>query len=248
MADANRTRLSVNGISFIEKSPVEKDGTIRDDEIAYEKLVDFDCFTGTGTALISAGIIEEHMLPGQPDRGEKTSVIDGGDSEKWAAGYIEITRKDGRLFEVKAGVSRMENDRRQQAQRRLLQAEQAAKKLEAAQQREALELSELPRTHQQYRENCVKTLRAHLNIVRDTAIAANKFSGFHFDSDALRAFDKAAIELLKTLYRGGTVFDPATQERRIVDIRSQSSKVNMPLQNFLQSVTARTDGEEEPTN
>jgi hypothetical protein len=248
MADANRTRLSVNGISFIEKPPEEKGGTIRDDEIVYEKLADCDSYTGTATALISAAIIEEHMLPGQPNRGKKISVIDAPDGQKWAAGYIEITRKDRRLFEVRVGISRKENDRSQQAQHRLLQAEQAAKKLEAAQQREALELSELPRTHQQYRENCMKTLRAHLNIVRDTAIAANKFSGFHFDSDALRAFDKAAIELLKTLYRGGTVFDPAVQERRIVEIRSQSSKVNMPLQNFLQSVTAKTGGAEESTN
>jgi hypothetical protein len=248
MADANRTRSTVNGIAFVDIPPEGKEGTIRDDQIAHEKHLDCDSYTGTASALLSARIIEKHMLPGQPHRGKTIAVIEGPDGEKWGPGYMEIKRKNARLFEVKAGISREESERRQQAQHRLLQAGKAAQKLEAAQQREALELSELPRSHQQYRESAVKALRAHLNIVRDTAIAPNKFSGFHFDGEALRAFDNAVNDLLKTLYRGGTIFNPVVQERRIVEIRSQSSKVNMPLQNFLQNVTAQTGGEEESTS
>jgi hypothetical protein len=247
MADANRTRSSVNGIIIIE-APEGERGTLRDDEIAYQKLLNCDSFAGTATALIAVGIIEEHMLPGQPNRGKKIAVIEGSEGERWAPGYIEITRIDARLFEARVGVASEESERRHQAQESLLQADRAAKQLLAAQQREALELSELPRSHQQYRESCVKTLRAHLDIVRHTAIAANKFSGFCFDADALRAFDQAATELLKTLYRGSTLFDAARQERRIVEIKSQSSKLNMPLQNFLQSVTAQTGGAEESAN
>jgi hypothetical protein len=244
MADANRTRSTVNGITFIDTSLEGEEGTIRDDQVAHEKLPDCDSYTGTAAALISAGIIEEHMLPGQPHRGKKIAVIEGPDGEKWAPGYVEIARKNARLFEVKAGISVEECDRRHM----LLQDEQAAQKFEAAQQREALELSELPRSHQHYRESCMKTLRAHLSIVRDTAIAPNKFSGFHFDSETLRAFDSAVNELLKTLYRGGTILDQAAQERRVVEIRSESSKANMPLQNFLQNITAQTGGAEEPTS
>jgi hypothetical protein len=81
--------------------------------------------------------------------------------------------------------------------------------------------------------------------VRDTAIAANKYSGFCFDNEALRAFDKAAQELVTTLVRGGTLFNAAVQERRMVEIRSQSSRANVPLQNFLMNITAQTDGAEE---
>lgn len=248
MADANRTRSSINGIIIIEVPPEGKGGTLRDDEIAYQKLLNCDSFAGTATALIRAGIIEEHMLPGQPNRGKKIAMIEGSEGERWTPGYIEIIRIDARLFEVRVGIAGEESERRLQMQERLLQADRAARQLVAAQQREALELSELPTSHQQYRESCVKTLRAHLSIVRDTAIAANKFSGFCFDADALRAFDHAATELLKTLYRGGTLFDPAAQERRIVEIKSQSSKLNMPLQKFLQSVTAQTGGAEESAN
>lgn len=248
MADANRIISTMNGIVFIDPSTQGDDQTITDDQIVYQKLPNCDSYAGTATALIRAGIVEQHMFPGQPNRGKAFVVIEGPDGEKWEAGYIEITRKDARVFEVRAGISSEESERRRQAQHRLLQVEQAAKKLAAAQQREVLELSELPRSHQHYRESCVKILRAHLNIVRDTAVAPNKFSGFHFDSEALRAFDEAASALIKTLYRGGTVFRPAVQERRIVEIKSQSSKVNLPLQDFLQNLTARTGGEEEPTN
>jgi hypothetical protein len=248
MADANRTRSSVNGIIIIEVPPEGKGGMLRDDEIAYQKLLNCDSFAGTATALIGAGIVEEHMLPGQPNRGRNIVVIEGSGGVRWAAGYTEITRIDACRFEVRVGIAGEESERRRHAHERTLQADRAAKQLAAAQQREALELSELPRSHQQYRESCVKTLRAHLNIVRDTAIAANKFSGFCFDADALRAFDQAATELLKTLYRGSTLFDPAAQDRRIVDIKSQSSKLNMPLQNFLQNVTAQTGGAEESAN
>lgn len=179
------------------------------------------------------------MLPGQPQRGKTTTLITAPGGKKRGAGYIEITRKNARIFEVKVGISEQESACRQAAWSRLLEADQAAKKLQAAKQREAVELSELPRSHEQYRNGCVKTLEAHLNIVRDTAIAANKYSGFHFDAKALHAFDKAAKELVKTLVQGRTLFDPAVQERRIIEIKSQSSKADMPLQNFLLNVMAQ---------
>lgn len=241
MADANRKTSSAHGITFVEKSPRAKGERwkLGDDEIAYAELPDCDTYAGTAAALIRAGIVEEHMLPGQPNRGKNAAIIVAPDGKKHGPGYIEIYRKNARLFEVKVGISDEENARRQQARDRLLKAEQAAKKLHAAQQREALELSELPRSHAQYRSSCVKTLQAHINIVRDTAIAANRYSGFHFDVDALRAFDKAAEELVNTLVHGGTLFKAAVQERRIIEIKAQSSKANMPLQNFLLSVTAR---------
>jgi predicted DNA binding CopG/RHH family protein len=241
MADANRKTSPIHGITFIER-PLRAKGErwkLGDNEIAYEKLSDCDMYAGTAAALISAGIIEEHMLPGQPNRGKRTAIILTPDGKKQGREYIEITLKNSRLFEVKVGVSEQESARRQAARERLLEADKAAKKLQAARQREALELSELPRSHEQYRNGCVKTLEAHLNIVRDTAIAANKYSGFYFDANALHAFDKAAKELVKTLVQGHTRFNPAIQERRIIEIKSQSSKADMPLQNFLMNVMAQ---------
>jgi hypothetical protein len=244
MADAHGVRIVINGITLIDKHSEGTNGILHDDQIACEKLPEWDVFEGPALALIRAGIVEEHMLPGQPNRGKDLVVIEGRDGEKWATGYIEIVRKGERWFQVKVAIDPEEGGRRRQAEHRRLQAEEAAKKLAAAQEREALELAELPRTHRQYRESCLKTLRAHLNIVRDTAVAPNRFSGFCFNETALRAFDKAATELLKTLEHGGTLFDPAAQERRVIEIRSQSSRVNMPLQDFLQKVGVQMDGTE----
>lgn len=241
MADANRKTSPVPGIRIIERPPRAKGERwkLGEDEIAVEKLLDCDVYAGTAAALISAGIVEEHMLPGQPNRGKRKVTVVAPDGKKQGPQYIEISVKNSRLLEVKVGVTEQERARRQAARERSLEADKAAKKLQAARQREALELSELPRSHEEYRNGCVKTLEAHLNIVRETAIAANKYSGFHFDANALHAFDKAAKELVRILAQGRTLFDPAVQERRIIEIKSQSSKADMPLQNFLLNLMTR---------
>ncbi len=236
MADASRMMLSLSGIGSIKKS---KHGELRDDEVAYEKLPEFDRYLGTAIALISAGIIEEHMLPGQPNRGKASVTVAGPD------GFIVITRENDRLFAVQVSISAEEIARRAESERQL-KANKATQELQAALEREAKELSALPRSRERYREDCVKTLKAHLKIVRDTAIVANKYSGFHFDSRAVRAFDDAAMQLLKTVLYGEIVFDVTVQERRIVEIRSPGSKVNLPLQNFLQNITVRNDDKQQP--
>ncbi|MDB5795760.1 MAG: hypothetical protein JWR25_2139, partial [Noviherbaspirillum sp.] len=175
-----------------------------------------------------------------------TTVAVGPSGEKWEQGYIEITAKSDCLLEVKAGISEVERTRRKAAWEARAQSERQSAALRTAKQREALELLELPRSHQQYKNGCVRALRAHLNIVRNTVIAANKYSGFHFDGDALRAFDRAAEELVKTVLHGDSRFVPAMQERRISEIKSQSARADMRFQNFLQHVTACTDDTQNP--
>lgn len=235
MADANRMRLSLRGIGFIKSKHEE----LRDDEVAYERLPEFDRYIGTATALISAGIIEEHMLPGQPNRGKAAVTVAGPD------GFIVITRESDRLFAVRLSISVEEIARRAEHEKQL-KADKAAQELQTALAHEAKELSALPRSREHYRDDCVKTLKAHLKIVRDTAIVANKYSGFHFDSRAVRAFDDAAMQLIKTVLHGEIVFDVATQERRLVEIRSPGSKANLPLQNFLQNIIAHNDDKQQP--
>jgi hypothetical protein len=235
MADANRMTLSLRGIGSIKN----KHGELRDDEVAYEKLPEYDRYTGTATALISAGIVEEHMLPGQPDRAIASVTVAGPE------GFIVIARESDRLFTVQVSISAEEIASRAEREKRL-KTDKAAQELQAALAREAKELSALPRSRERYRDDCVRTLKAHLRIVRDTAIVANKHSGFHFDSRTVRAFDDAAMQLLKTVLHGEIVFDAAVQERRIVEIRSPGSKANLPLQNFLQDITSRNDNKQQP--
>lgn len=240
MADANRIRPAVRGLGFTEKQPHEKRALRApgENEIVYEKLVDGDRYIGTVEALANAGMIPGHFLAAGEGRGDASLTVTAQTGSTPDQSFIGIAGKDARLFEVRIGISKEESGRREGARQKRLQAENAAKELEVALEREARELSALPRSHEQYRNHCVRTLQAHIKIVRDTAIIANKYSGFHFDTLAVRAFDEATKQLLKTLQYGGTVFDAGTQERRIIDIKVPSSKANQPLQDFLQSVTS----------
>jgi hypothetical protein len=247
MADANHNPLPLRGIGCNRKADAHaKEASLTGNHITHEQAQHYDAYIGTAEALAGAGIVDARLTSARPDRSGVTIVVVGPSGEKWGEGYIEISVKSGCLLEVKAGIPEAERVRRQQAWEARMQADQASATLRTAQQRAALELLELPRSHEQYRNGCVRTLRAHLNIVRNTAIAMNKYSGFHFDDDALRDFDRAAEQLAGTLLRGGIKFVAAVQEQRISEIMSQSSRADMTFQNFLQHLTARADGSQDP--
>jgi hypothetical protein len=250
MADANHNQLPPRGIAFEKKAWSSEEAWLKDDHVLHEQSLLCDTYIGTADALAKTGVFDVQLISARPHRSGTTRVVVGPSGEKWGQGYVEITVTSGRMLEVKIGISEPERARRKDAWEIRSQADQASAALRMAQQREALELLELPRSHGEYRNGCVKTLRAHLNIVRNTVIAVNKYSGFHFDGDAVRAFDRATEELVKTVLRGGIRFVPIVQEQRIAEIKSQSSRVDMPFQNFLQHVThvtARTDGTEDPS-
>jgi len=69
-----------------------------------------DFFTGVAADLVAAGVVEEHMLPGQPGR-NKTSVTLGrrGDPDD-----IQIRRLSKKRFKVRKGIPAEERRRRRE--------------------------------------------------------------------------------------------------------------------------------------
>jgi hypothetical protein len=247
MADANNNHLPLRGITFVRKAcEGTQTPSANHDQISCEQSVFYDSYIGSADALLKAGVVDARLLSERIYNTGATMVAVGPSGEKWEQGYIEITARSDCLLEIKAGISELERTRRKAAWEARAQSERESAALRTAKQLEALELLELPRSHQQYKDDCVRALRAHLNIVRNTVIAANKYSGFHFDGDALRVFDRAVEELVKTVLHGDSRFVPAMQERRISEIKSQSARADMRFQNFLQYVTACTDDTRNP--
>lgn len=80
-----------------------------------------DVYTGTAAALIKAGIVEEHMLPGQPGR-NKTCVTFKGPPGlgRYGEGYVQIKRH-GSKFSVRKCVSAEETARRMAEQETIAQ-------------------------------------------------------------------------------------------------------------------------------
>jgi hypothetical protein len=80
----------------------------RSDEVRKTEYSWKDVYTGTAVALIKAGVVEEHMLPGQPGR-NKTSVTFNGKSD---ADYMQIARRGPNVFIVRKGIGEEEHKRR----------------------------------------------------------------------------------------------------------------------------------------
>lgn len=103
----------------------------------------FDVFVGSADDLISAGIIERHMLPGQPGR-NRTSVTINGDNGGWYRlvnrgnpGYIRIALRSKNTLRVVKGISLKER------KRRLLEEEKREQQREKARQQEKSKLEDL---------------------------------------------------------------------------------------------------------
>jgi hypothetical protein len=119
MANANDIASPAVPAIIVEIDP---DGDIppqlSDSVVAYKKLPWWDFYKGTAAALISAGIIEEHMLPGQPNR-PKTSVrILGPIGKKRGLGHLYVIKSGARLYRVCKGICKQEEERRVEEENR----------------------------------------------------------------------------------------------------------------------------------
>jgi hypothetical protein len=77
-----------------------------------------DLYTGTALALIQAGVIEEHQLPGMPGCGKCTTTFDSDGkilqrgSTDWCQAGFKVVRKYGKKFSVNCIVTDEEKARR----------------------------------------------------------------------------------------------------------------------------------------
>lgn len=86
------------------------------DEVRKTECYWGDYYQGTAEALVNAGLVEMHMLPGQPGRNKVSITFDRRRDE--VEGISKIT-KQGRIYTVFVRVSKEERDRRE-AQQALL--------------------------------------------------------------------------------------------------------------------------------
>jgi len=75
----------------------------------------FNKWTGSAEQLISAGVIERHMLPGEPGRNKTCVTIGGGRNQhaKFDENYVQILKQGKNKFRVKKGISKDEKRQRE---------------------------------------------------------------------------------------------------------------------------------------
>lgn len=72
-----------------------------------------DRWAGTADQLVEAGVVEKHMLPGQPGR-NKSSVTFGKKGNGYGPDYVQIQRRGRYLFTVRKGISEEEEQLRKE--------------------------------------------------------------------------------------------------------------------------------------
>lgn len=100
------------------------------DEVEKRSQICSDTYIGTAAALIAAGIVEEHVLPGQPGRNKMSVTFQGEERGRCRPGWLQIKRVRSKKFEVIVGVSLEERERRKAAEdaRRKTEQQQLAAK------------------------------------------------------------------------------------------------------------------------
>lgn len=111
--------------------------------VRQEKEWWYDRYFGTADALIRAGIVEERMLPGQPDRNKVCVTLNGKRGQQAGGpGYIQIRRTGKNRFVVTKGLDQAERERRKAEQEAKEEAGRAAQDEKA--RRDALPLYDAP--------------------------------------------------------------------------------------------------------
>lgn len=111
--------------------------------VRQEKKCRYDRYFGTADALIQAGIVEEHMLPGQPGRNKVCVTLNGKRGQQAGGpGYIQIQRTGKNRFVVTKGLDQAEQERRTAERDAKEEAERAAREEKA--RRDALPLYDAP--------------------------------------------------------------------------------------------------------
>jgi hypothetical protein len=171
----------------------------------------YDRYLGTAAALVREGILRAEQLPGQPGQPKTRASFDAagrsrrGLRDAWSApGAVTIYRLKPDWFQVHVVVSSEE-----QARRRALPGAGDLQRRERAQR----ELDELPRSAQQYREQCSARVASWLESCRQ--IFDSRSGGFAASQDALAAFDEAALLMIEAARRAPVGFSEQSRHECI---------------------------------
>lgn len=174
-------------------------------------------YTGTAKALLSVGLIEEHMLPGRPGR-NKTSVTLPPSS--WGIGFIDrirVVKRTENIFVVYASIRREEANRRWEI--RMAESEAERQKEQA----------------DKFKEKATQTLSFALRVARDQLITED---GYCFDDETLCAFEQAAEEFMDLLKNGEILLACQTTAMEPIPTKSHKPQSDLQLQRFLKNVTS----------
>jgi hypothetical protein len=215
MANPNAKTSPTPTVTFVEMDSWDH-RTIRglkENEIGRYRTPYADMYFGTSAALIAAGLVEEHMLPGQPNRNKVSQSFPSQDGRKWGIGYLQIFKQNSRIFQLRKGISKDEERRRIAAAGRARQAKE----------------------DKQFREAVLESFHLHLGIVRMKLV--NK-QGYGYDDETLGEFERVAEQLEDVLRDGDIAHGLEDEDLADVEENAPACKADASLQSFLKSVTS----------
>lgn len=198
------------GVHFIPRVRWQRLG---DQEIAREEFPWGLMLWGTADALVDAGLVQRELLPGQPGQNRFSCTI----GERGTPGAISVMKRSARIFQLSLPFS--EEERR----RKRAEVEKSSANTAKTTERTERELASIPRTAQQYKNDCAEHLNRFIKVVRQVNLTRNKFSGFQLSESTLRKFDAAVDRLLDLILDGDTWFDSRLQDQVIASAKAGSS-------------------------
>jgi hypothetical protein len=196
------------------------------DGLKVERTPWHDCYNGTKTALINAGLLEDGMFPGDPDRG-KTMVTykpDGTAARQGSSARkgLQVCRRGRSVYVVRVAVSAEETERRL-----------AERKAKSERERELKELRALPQTQAGFLRHGADVFWEFVTVARFTLMNEARF-GFRVDDDTLEEFMDAAGNAYWAIRNGGAVGKSPRVKLR--NLQFAEAQRNGPLQTFLERV------------
>lgn len=202
--------------------------------IARKEMSYCDVFTGSAEALIAAGLVDQHQLPGEPGRGKMMAsyLPDGAPAKKgdgksrFMPGYTKIER-NGKTFKVYVTVDEAEHSRRLE---RFRDEHHKRAEFERAQAKAQKHADELPKSHEAYREQQAR----YLGWLEGAAEAVLSTSGgYSFDADTADNVRVLVGAIRQAIAEGRTQFRQADLDAQIAEIRAKARSADPDFARFL---------------
>lgn len=212
------------------------------------ETVHYDKYVGTDAALIAAGLVQAHQLPGAAGRKRTRVKLKPGESDSPAelGDDVIINRTSKHRLEVLFyAADEIRHARRAIEEawelrwrdapkpRSLTWRTEEAKRQASAEQEEVAKIRKLPATKNAYRESVASAFI----FFAETCIEKMKPKyGYRYEEDDIEEFRQAMIDLYWSLKEGAvTGLGPVGELQRVMTGRAKSNK---SLQSFLNSVKA----------
>lgn len=208
--------------------------TTTPDGVEYHGRIWFDEFYGSADALITAGIVERHQLPGQPGRAKDSASFApdgramgrGRNTEAGKPGYKRIYRS-GPCFRVLVDVSAEETEQRRAAYER--REEERLREREAQEQQKRIQrlreeaaragmtpeqwvLQDIPQSESEFRD-LAALARVRIRTYWTMFSSADCDRGFTFEPAVAPRIQMLLDAISKTMAEAKVIFNPAALER-----------------------------------